>query len=49
MAQVKVYGIADHLTRSRRSEITITETPKQNWGFRGLTGDAVTLDYKVEV
>ena len=30
-------------------EITITETPKQNWGFRGQAGDEVSLDYKVEV
>ena len=30
-------------------EITITETPRQNWGFRGQTGDEVSLNYKVEV
>ena len=30
-------------------EITITETPKHNWGFRGQPGDEVTLNYKVEV
>ena len=30
-------------------EITITETPKHNWGFRGQTGDEVSLNYKVEV
>jgi phenylpyruvate tautomerase PptA (4-oxalocrotonate tautomerase family) len=30
-------------------EVTITETPKQNWGFRGLPGDEVGLSYKVEV
>jgi 4-oxalocrotonate tautomerase family enzyme len=30
-------------------EITITETPKQNWGFRGQTGDEVGLNYKIEV
>jgi len=30
-------------------EITITETPRQNWGFRGQTGDEAGLDYKVEV
>ena len=30
-------------------EITITETPRQNWGFRGQTGDDVSLSYKVEV
>jgi hypothetical protein len=30
-------------------EITITETPRQNRGFRGQTGDEVGLDYKVDV
>ena len=30
-------------------EITIFETPKCNWGFRGLPGDEHELNYKVEV
>jgi phenylpyruvate tautomerase PptA (4-oxalocrotonate tautomerase family) len=30
-------------------EITIFETPKHNWGFRGLPGDEHSLNYKVEV
>jgi phenylpyruvate tautomerase PptA (4-oxalocrotonate tautomerase family) len=30
-------------------EITMTETPKQNWGLRGQTGDEVSLSYPVEV
>ena len=30
-------------------EITITETPRHNWGFRGQTGDEIGLDYKVNV
>jgi phenylpyruvate tautomerase PptA (4-oxalocrotonate tautomerase family) len=30
-------------------EITISETPKHNWGFRGQPGDEVSLSYKVEV
>ena len=30
-------------------EVTITETPKHNWGFRGHPGDEVPLSYKVEV
>ena len=30
-------------------EITIFETPKCNWGFRGLPGDEHELSYKVEV
>lgn len=30
-------------------EISITETPRHNWGFRGEPGDEVSLKYKVEV
>src|SRR3974390_1614262 len=30
-------------------EMTIFETPKHNWGFRGLPGDEHTLGYKVNV
>ena len=30
-------------------EITITETPRHNWGFRGMPGDEIGLSYKVEV
>ena len=30
-------------------EITIFETPKENWGIRGMPGDELTLNYKVEV
>ena len=30
-------------------EITITETPRHNWGFRGLPGDEVGLNYTVQV
>jgi phenylpyruvate tautomerase PptA (4-oxalocrotonate tautomerase family) len=30
-------------------EVTITETPRHNWGFRGQTGDEVALSYNVEV
>lgn len=30
-------------------EITITETPKHDWGIRGLPGDELGLSYKVEV
>lgn len=30
-------------------EITIFETPKHNWGFRGLPGDEHSLNYQVEV
>lgn len=30
-------------------EITIFETPKHNWGIRGLPGDELTLNYNVNV
>ncbi|NJM77345.1 MAG: tautomerase family protein [Acaryochloridaceae cyanobacterium RU_4_10] len=30
-------------------EITIFETPKHNWGFRGLPGDEHQLNYKVDI
>ena len=30
-------------------EITLTETPKHNWGLRGLPGDEISLSYRVEV
>lgn len=30
-------------------EITIFETPKHNWGIRGVCGDELALNYKVEV
>lgn len=42
--QVQPLGIAP-----QDLEITIFETPKHNWGFRGLPGDEHTLNYKVEV
>ena len=37
-------GIASHDV-----EICIQEAPASHWGFRGMTGDEVMLDYKVEV
>ncbi len=30
-------------------EITIFETPRENWGIRGLPGDELTLGYDVQV
>jgi phenylpyruvate tautomerase PptA (4-oxalocrotonate tautomerase family) len=30
-------------------EITITESPACNWGFRGITGDEAKLGYKVKI
>lgn len=35
--------------RSLDVEITITESPACNWGFRGMTGDEANLDYKIKV
>ncbi|WP_020618288.1 tautomerase family protein [Paenibacillus daejeonensis] len=30
-------------------EITITETPRANWGIRGLPADELNLNYRVDV
>jgi phenylpyruvate tautomerase PptA (4-oxalocrotonate tautomerase family) len=30
-------------------EVTLTETPRHNWGIRGLPGDELALDYRVGV
>ncbi len=30
-------------------ELTIFETPRSNWGIRGMAGDELSLNYKVEV
>ena len=30
-------------------EITIFETPRHNWGIRGLPGDELQLSYRVDV
>jgi phenylpyruvate tautomerase PptA (4-oxalocrotonate tautomerase family) len=30
-------------------EITLFETPRHNWGIRGVPGDELAIDYKVEV
>jgi phenylpyruvate tautomerase PptA (4-oxalocrotonate tautomerase family) len=35
--------------RPNEIEVTITETPRHNWGFRGQPGDEAGLSYKVEV
>jgi len=43
----RVGGQCDRLPNE--IEVTISETPKHNWGFRGLPGDEVGLSYKVEV
>ena len=30
-------------------EICILESPAHNWGFRGMTGDEIKLNYKINV
>lgn len=30
-------------------EITLFETPRHSWGIRGVPGDEISLNYKVEV
>ena len=30
-------------------EITLFETPKCNWGIRGMPGDELSLNYKIDV
>jgi len=30
-------------------EITITETPRSNWGIRGVPADELELNYRIEV
>lgn len=30
-------------------EITLTETPRHNWGLKGVSGDDLALDYDVEI
>ncbi len=42
--QVQPLGIS-----TQDLEMTIFETPKHNWGFRGLPGDEHQLNYKIEV
>jgi hypothetical protein len=42
--RVKLLGIS-----GEDLEITIFETPRHNWGFRGLPGDEHPLNYRVEV
>jgi len=34
---------------TRDVEITITETPRENWGIRGVPGDELQLSYPVDV
>jgi 5-carboxymethyl-2-hydroxymuconate isomerase len=42
--RVQPFGISE-----QDLEMTIFETPKHNWGFRGLPGDEHQLNYTIEV
>lgn len=37
-----------HLAQPNDLEITLTETPRHNWGIRGVPADELNLNYKVE-
>ena len=42
-------GINENVGISKNDlEIILIEIPKSNWGIRGMTGDEMKLDYKVE-
>lgn len=41
---IEAVGIAPHSV-----EITIFETPKENWGIRGIHAPELSLNYKVNV
>jgi len=36
------------LAQNNDLEITLTETPRHNWGIRGVPADELSLNYKVE-
>lgn len=44
ISNVAAVGVAPH-----DLEITITETPRANWGIRGVPADELQLNYSVEV
>jgi len=35
--------------RPQDIEITLIETPKANWGIKGMIGDELALNYKVDI
>ena len=45
--QQKITEITD--IKLQDLEITIFETPKANWSIRGIPGDELELDYKVDI
>ena len=44
ISNVSAVGIAPH-----DLEITLTETPRENWGVRGLPADELSLNYAIDV
>ncbi len=38
----------DNLAQAIDLEITLTESPRHNWGIRGVPADELSLNYKVE-
>jgi phenylpyruvate tautomerase PptA (4-oxalocrotonate tautomerase family) len=40
---------ASHALAPADVEVTLTETPRHNWGFRGQPGDEIGLDYQVTI
>ncbi|SEO17044.1 tautomerase family protein [Cryobacterium luteum] len=44
ISNVAAVGVTPH-----DLEITITETPRANWGIRGVPADELTLNYSVDV
>jgi len=54
MSQVKTDGIKNELNRIKKnlSEVIhscVMESPACNWGFRGMHGDEVKLNYKIRI
>ncbi|AET61860.1 hypothetical protein HPL003_25720 [Paenibacillus terrae HPL-003] len=49
LIQLLFQRINDLGIASQDLEITIFETPKQNWGIRGVPGDELQLNYKVNI
>jgi hypothetical protein len=43
----RVCAQADRLVNE--VEISIIDSPRHNWGFRGLPGDEIGLNYRIEV
>jgi phenylpyruvate tautomerase PptA (4-oxalocrotonate tautomerase family) len=49
-----IRALLDDLTRElalspNDVEITLFESPRENWGIRGVSGDELALSYRVEV